>query len=135
MCTRKNTNFLGWTRGTAQGECWSRFEGASCGCDGLDGIDADWGRGKARWYQWNLFEIDEEVKNTSRLSGEDCDGGHARRTKKSGDILFAISGDFLKAAESRSGRGDRGQGGAKASGMNLRTRGFSLSTPFCTVCR
>jgi len=73
----------------------------------------------------NLFDIEEEVKNASRLSGKIVLVVMHGESKKSGDVLFAIFGDFLKAA----GKAGAvavigGQGGAKASGMNLTHTGI-----------
>jgi len=52
-----------------------------------DGIDADWGA-EGEVVPVNLFEIDEEVKNTSRLSGKIVMVVMHGEPKKSGDILF-----------------------------------------------
>jgi len=99
-------------------------EAAACGRDGVDGIDTA-GGAEGEVVTANLFDIEEEVKNASRLSGKMVLVVMHGEPKKSGDVLFAIFGDFLKAA----GKAGAvavigGQGGAKASGMNLTHTGI-----------
>jgi len=74
----------------------------------------------------NLFDIEEEVKHASRLSGKVVLVVMQGEPKKSGDVLFAIFGDFLKAA----GKAGAvavigGQGGAKAYWNELDAHGDS----------
>ena len=123
--TEKYQLWRGWTRGMAQGELlepirrplhvdamgWTGSTPAG-GAEG-DVVTA------------NLFDIEEEVKHASRLSGKVVLVVMQGEPKKSGDVLFAIFGDFLKAA----GKAGAvavigGQGGAKASGMNLTHTGI-----------
>src|SRR5207249_1544192 len=73
----------------------------------------------------NLLDIEEEVKNASRLSGKIVLVVIEGAPKKNEDSLFAIFGDFLKAA----GKAGAvavigGQAGSKASGMNLTHTGI-----------
>jgi Zn-dependent M28 family amino/carboxypeptidase len=115
----------GWTRGAAQGELLEPMRKplhvdamgwtGSTQAGGVEGEVAT----------VNLFDIEEEVKHASRLSGKIVMVVMQGEPKKSGDVLFAIFGDFLKAA----GKAGAvavigGQGGAKASGMNLTHTGI-----------
>src|SRR4029077_3699420 len=73
----------------------------------------------------NLFDIEEEVKHASRFSGKIVLVVMQGEPKKSGDVLFAIFGDFLKAAGKAGALGViAGQGGSKAAGMNLTHTGI-----------
>src|SRR5258708_12378959 len=73
----------------------------------------------------NLVDIEEEVKDASRLSGKIVMVVMQGEPKKSGDVLFAIFGDFLKAAGKAGALAViGGQGGSKASGMNLTHTGI-----------
>jgi Zn-dependent M28 family amino/carboxypeptidase len=73
----------------------------------------------------NLFDIDEEVKKAPRLSGKIVLVVTQGAPKKSGEALFATFGEFLKAAgKSGAVAVIGGQGGSKASGMNLTHTGI-----------
>ncbi len=123
--TEKYQLWRGWTRGMAQGELlepirrplhvdamgWTGSTPAG-GAEG-DVVTA------------NLFDIEEEVKHASRLSGKIVLMIMQGAPKKNEDSLFAIFGDFLKAA----GKAGAvavigGQSGSKASGMNLTHTGI-----------
>ena len=115
----------GWTRGTAQAEMltptrrplhvdamgWTGSTPAG-GAEG-DVVTA------------NLFDLDSEMKNMSRFSGKVVLVVTKGEPKKSFIQLFAQFGDFLRAA----GKAGTiavigGQGGSKASGMNLTHTGI-----------
>src|SRR5579859_1768718 len=73
----------------------------------------------------NLFELDQEIKDVSRLKGKVAVVVARGTPKKSGDMIFVQFGDFLRAA----GKAGTlvvigGQGGSKASGMNLTHTGI-----------
>src|SRR6266478_2275440 len=115
----------GWTRGTAQGELLEPIRRPlHVDAMGWTGSTPT-GGAEGEVLPVNLFEIDEEVKNTSRLSGKIVMVVMHGEPKKSGDLLFAIFGDFLKAAGKAGAVAViAGQGGAKASGMNLTHTGI-----------
>ena len=73
----------------------------------------------------NLFELDQEIKDVSRLKGKVALMVTKGTPKKSGDMIFVEFGDFLRAAAKAGvvvviG----GQGGSKASGLNLTHTGI-----------
>src|ERR1700694_4517987 len=115
----------GWTRGTAQGELLEPIRRPlHVDAMGWTGSTPA-GGAEGEVVPVNLFEIDEEVKNASRLSGKIVMVVMHGEPKKSGDVLFAIFGDFLKAAGKAGAVAViAGQGGAKASGMNLTQPGI-----------
>jgi Zn-dependent M28 family amino/carboxypeptidase len=123
--TEKYQLWRGWTRGTAQGELLEPIRRAlhvdamgwtgSTPAGGADGevVTA------------NLFNIDEEVKNVSRLSGKIVLVVKQGAPKKNEGSLFALFGDFLKAAGKAGAIAVLGgQAGSKASGMNLTHTGI-----------
>ena len=73
----------------------------------------------------NLFDIDQEIKDLSRLKGKVAMVVTRGTPKKGGDLLFAEFGDFLRAA-AKTGvlMVISGQGGSKASGLNLTHTGI-----------
>src|SRR5216684_782476 len=115
----------GWTRGTAQGELLEPIRRPlHVDAMGWTGSTPA-GGAEGEVVTANLFDIEEEVKNASRPSGKMVLVVMHGEPKKSGDVLFAIFGDFLRAA----GKAGAvavigGQGGAKASGMNLTHTGI-----------
>src|SRR6266436_4867239 len=115
----------GWTRGTAQGELLEPIRRPlHVDAMGWTGSTPA-GGAEGEVVTANLFDIEEEVKNASRLSGKIVLVIMQGAPKKNADSLFAIFGDFLKAA----GKAGAiavigGQGGAKASGMNLTHTGI-----------
>ena len=123
--TEKYQLWRGWTRGTAQGELLEPIRRPlHVDAMGWTGSTPA-GGAEGEVVTANLFDIEEEVKNASRLSGKIVLVVMQGEPKKSGDVLFAIFGDFLKAA----GKAGAvavigGQGGAKASGMNLTHTGI-----------
>ena len=115
----------GWTRGTAQGELLLPVRRPlhvdAMGWTGSTPAGGAEGEVVAA----NLFDIEEEAKHTSRLSGKIVLVVMKGAPKKDVDSLFAIYGDFLKAA-SKAGAVAviGGQGGSKAVGMNLTHTGI-----------
>src|SRR6267378_427823 len=115
----------GWTRGTAQGELLEPIrKPLHVDAMGWTGSTPA-GGAEGEVVAVNLFNIEEEVKHTSRLSGKVVLVVMQGVPKKNADSLFAIFGDFLKAA----GKAGAvavigGQAGSKASGMNLTHTGI-----------
>src|SRR5258708_7406240 len=115
----------GWTRGAAQGEFGEQI-GKPLHVDAMGWTGSTQAGGvEGEVATVNLFDIEEEVKHASRLSGKIVMVVMQGEPKKSGDVLFAIFGDFLKAAGKAGALAViGGQGGAKASGMNLTHTGI-----------
>src|SRR3981189_923770 len=106
----------GWTRGMAQGELLEPIRRPlHVDAMGWTGSTPT-GGAEGEVVPVNLFEIEEEVKHASRLSGKVVLVVMQGEPKKSGDVLFAIFGDFLKAAGKAGALAViGGQGAAKAS--------------------
>jgi Zn-dependent M28 family amino/carboxypeptidase len=73
----------------------------------------------------NLLDLDREIKDVAKLRGKIALVVANGNPRKSGDLIFAEFGDFLRAA----GKAGAiavigGQGGAKASGTNLTHTGI-----------
>lgn len=73
----------------------------------------------------NLFDLDREIRGVSRLKGKVALVVTKGMPKKGADMIFVQFGDFLRAA----GKAGTlavigGQGGSKASGMNLTHTGI-----------
>src|SRR5438876_8789467 len=123
--TEKYQLWRGWTRGMAQGELLEPIRRPlHVDAMGWTGSTPA-GGAEGEVVTANLFDIDEEVKNASRLSGKIVLVVMQGASKKNVDSLFAIFGDFLKAA----GKAGAvavigGQAGSKASGMNLTHTGI-----------
>ena len=123
--TEKYQLWRGWTRGTAQGELLEPIRRPlHVDAMGWTGSTPT-GGAEGQVVAANLFDIEEEVKHTSRLSGKIVLVVMQGVPKKNVDSLFAIFGDFLKAA----GKAGAvavigGQGGSKAVGMNLTHTGI-----------
>ena len=115
----------GWTRGTAQGELLEPIRRPlHVDAMGWTGSTPA-GGAEGEVVTANLFDIDEEVRNASRLSGKIVMVVMQGEPKKSGDVLFALYGDFLKAAGKAGALAVvGGQGGSKAAGMNLTHTGI-----------
>src|SRR5258708_39889713 len=73
----------------------------------------------------NLFDLDQEMKDISRLKGKVVLVITKGTPKKRGEMIFAQFGDVLRAA-SKAGAlvVVGGQGGSKASGLNLTHTGI-----------
>ncbi|HEY2459611.1 MAG TPA: M20/M25/M40 family metallo-hydrolase [Candidatus Acidoferrum sp.] len=115
----------GWTRGTAEGEVLSpvrhRLHVDAMGWTGSTPA----GGAEGDLVTINLFDLDDEIKNASRLHGKVVLAIAKGKPKKDGTAIFAQFGDFLKAA----GKAGAivvigGQGGARASGLNLTHTGI-----------
>jgi len=121
----KYTIWKGWTRGTAEAQLLSptphKLHVDAMGWTGstvAGGAEGDVAT-------VNLFDIDEEVKNVSRLKGKVVLVTQSGRPKKSFMLLFATFGDFLKAAHDAGAIAViGGQGGSKSTGMNLTHTGI-----------
>src|SRR5216684_1602534 len=121
----KYTIWKGWTRGTADAQLLSptphRLHVDSMGWTGstvAGGAEGD-------VVTVNLFDIDEEVKNVSRLKGKIVLVTQSGRAKKNFMMLFAAFGDFLKAAHDAGAIAViGGQGGSKSAGINLTHTGI-----------
>jgi carboxypeptidase Q len=121
----KYTIWKGWTRGTAEAQLLSptphKLHVDSMGWTGSTvrgGAEGD-------VVTANLFDIDEEVKNVSRFKGKIVLVTQSGKPKKSFMLLFATFGDFLKAAHDAGAIAViGGQGGSKATGMNLTHTGI-----------
>ena len=73
----------------------------------------------------NLLDLDQEIKDVSRLKGKVVLVVAKGAPKKSSDLIFAQFGDFLRAAAKAGALVViGGQGGSKASGMNLTHTGI-----------
>jgi carboxypeptidase Q len=121
----KYTIWKGWTRGAAEAQLLSptprKLHVDSMGWTGstvAGGAEGD-------VVPVNLFDIDEEIKNVSRLKGKIVLVTQSGKPKKSFMMLFATFGDFLKAAHDAGAIAViGGQGGSKSSGMNLTHTGI-----------
>jgi hypothetical protein len=121
----KWTLWRGWRRGTAEAELLTptrhKLHVDSMGWTGstaASGVEGE-------VVPVNLFDLDQEIKSVSRLKGKIALVVTMGAPKKSFDMIFVQFGDFLRAA----GKAGTlvvigGQGGAKASGMNLTHTGI-----------
>ena len=123
--TEKYQLWRGWTRGTAQGELLEPIRRPlHVDAMGWTGSTPA-GGAEGEVVAVNLFNIEEEVKHTSRLSGKVVLVLMQGVPRKNADSLFATFGDFLKAASKAGALAViGGQGGAKAVGMNLTHTGI-----------
>ena len=123
--TEKYQLWRGWTRGMAQGELLEPIRRPlHVDAMGWTGSTPA-GGAEGQVVTANLFDIEEEVKHASRLSGKIVLVIMQGAPKKNEESLFAIFGDFLKAA----GKAGAvavigGQAGSKAPGMNLTHTGI-----------
>src|SRR5260370_957733 len=73
----------------------------------------------------NLHDLDQEMKDVSRLKGKIVLAVAKGNPKKDSDMIFVRFGDFLRAAAKAGALVViGGQGGSKASGMNLAHTGI-----------
>ncbi|MGB7280736.1 MAG: M28 family peptidase [Candidatus Acidiferrum sp.] len=115
----------GWTRGTAQAELLSPIRHPLhvdamgwTGSTPAGGVEGD-------VVAVNMFDLDSEIKNISRLNGKVALVVTRGQPNKSFMRMFAQFGDFLKAA--REGGAIAvigGQGGGMSAGMNLTHTGI-----------
>jgi carboxypeptidase Q len=121
----KYTIWKGWTRGTAEAQLLSptphKLHVDSMGWTGSTAA----GGAEGDLVTINLFDIDEEIKNASRLKGKIVLVTQKGQPKKPFMLLFASFGSFLKAAHDAGAVAViGGQGGSKSSGMNLTHTGI-----------
>src|SRR5260370_25458361 len=73
----------------------------------------------------NLHDLDQEMKDVSRLKGKVVLAMAKGNPKKDSDMIFVRFGDFLRAAAKAGALVViGGQGGSKTSGMNLTHKGI-----------
>jgi carboxypeptidase Q len=123
--TEKFQIWRGWTRGSAQAELLSPIRRPLhidamgwTGSTPVGGVEAD-------VVPVNILDLDEEMKDLSRLKGKVVLVVSKGTPRKSGILIFAQFGDFLKAA-SKAGVAAviGGQGGSQSAGMNLTHTGI-----------
>ena len=115
----------GWKRGTAQAELISplrhplRVDAMGwTGSTPASGVEGD-------IVAVNLFDLDQEIRDVARLKGKIALVVAKGRPKRDGDMIFVQFGDFLRAAAKAGALVViGGQGGQKASGMNLTHTGI-----------
>jgi len=121
----KYTIWKGWTRGTADAELLTpvrhKLHVDAMGWTGstpAGGVEAD-------IVPVNLFDLDNEIKNVARLKGKVAMVVTKGKPNGEGLQLFIHLGDLMRAAGSAGAVGFiGGQGGGKASGMNLTHTGI-----------
>jgi carboxypeptidase Q len=115
----------GWKRGTADAELLTPLRHKlHVDSMGWTGSTAPSGA-EGEVVPVNLFDLDREIKDVSRLKGKVALVVTKGTPKKAFDMIFVQFGDFLRAA----GKAGAlvvigGQGGSKASGMNLTHTGI-----------
>jgi hypothetical protein len=122
----KYTIWKGWTRGTAEAQLLGPTTQHKLHVDamGWTGSTAA-GGAEGDVVTANMFDIDEEIKNASRLKGKIVLVVQQGHPKKNFMMLFASFGDFLKAAHDAGAIAViGGQGGGKSTGMNLTHTGI-----------
>ncbi len=121
----KYTIWKGWTRGTAQAELLTpvrhKLHVDSMGWTGstpAGGVEGD-------IVAVNLFDMDNEIKNVSRVKGKVALVVAKGSPRKAGIDLFIRMGDFIRAAGPAGAIAIiGGQGGGKAAGLNLTHTGI-----------
>lgn len=121
----KYTIWKGWTRGTADAELLTpvkrRLHVDSMGWTGSTpaaGVEAD-------VVPVNLFDLDNETKNASRLKGKIALVEMKGEPRKNFAVIFADFGAFLKAAGQAGALAViGGQGGSQSAGRNLTHTGI-----------
>jgi hypothetical protein len=117
--------WLGWKRGSAEAELLAptrhKLHVDAMGWTGSTPAGGVEGEVVAV----NLFDLEQEIKDVARLKGKVALVVAKGAPKKSGDMIFVQFGDFLRAAAKAGvlvviG----GQGGSKASGLNLTHTGI-----------
>ncbi|MGC2887882.1 MAG: M28 family peptidase [Candidatus Acidiferrum sp.] len=123
--TEKWQLWRGWTRGTAQAELLTPIRHPLhvdamgwTGSTPAGGAEGD-------VVEVNMFDLDAEIKNVSKLRGKVALVVTRGEPAKSFTQLFAQFGDFLRAASKAGAIAViGGQGGGKAAGMNLTHTGI-----------
>ena len=123
--TEKWQLWRGWKRGAAGAELLSPLHHAlHVSAMGWTGSTPSTGV-EGEIVPVNLFDMDSEIKDISRLKGKIVLVEAKGRPKKKGDLIFVQFGDFLRAAGNAGALVViGGQGGAKASGLNLTHTGI-----------
>lgn len=121
----KYTIWRGWTRGTAEGEILApvhhKLHVDAMGWTGSTPA----GGAEGDVVTVNMFDIENEIKNVSRLKGKIALVTTKGKPNKDEMNLFAMFGDFLKAAGPAGTIAViGGQGGGKSTGMNLTHTGI-----------
>ena len=123
--TEKYQIWKGWTRGAAEAELLSptrhKLHVDAMGWTGSTpaaGAEGD-------VVSVNLFDLDNEIKNVSRLKGKVALVQAQGRPNKEAILIFAQFGDFLRAAAPAGVIAViGGQGGSESAGMNLTHTGI-----------
>jgi len=121
----KYSIWKGWTRGTAEAQLVTptahKLHVDAMGWTGstvAGGAEGD-------VVPVNMFDIDEEIKNASKLKGKIVLVTQKGAPRKNFMMLFASFGDFLQAAHNAGAIAViGGQGGSKSQGMNLTHTGI-----------
>jgi carboxypeptidase Q len=123
--TEKYQIWRGWTRGTADAELLAPVKHKlHVDAMGWTGSTPP-GGAEGEIVAVNLFDLDNEIKNVSRLKGKIVLVTTKGKPNKDGILLFAQFGDFLKAAGPAGTIAViGGQGGGKSAGMNLSHTGI-----------
>lgn len=121
----KYTIWKGWTRGTADVQMLApvprKLHADSMGWTGSTPA----GGAEADVVSVNIFDLDTEIQQASRLKGKIALVVREGRPKKGGASLFADFGNFLRAANKAGAVAViGGQGGSKSAGMNLTHTGI-----------
>jgi carboxypeptidase Q len=123
--TEKYQIWKGWTRGTAEAEVLTpvrhKLHVDAMGWTG----STPSGGAEADVVAVNLYDLDDEIKNVSRLKGKVALVVAKGQPSKGGLYLFIHFGDFLRAAGPAGVLAViGGQGGVKSAGMNLTHTGI-----------
>jgi hypothetical protein len=123
--TEKYQIWRGWSRGTADAELLTptkhKLHVDAMGWTGSTPA----GGAEGEIVSVNMFDIDNEIKNVSRLKGKIALVVTKGKPNKDFMALFAQFGDLLKAAGSAGAIAViGGQGGGKSAGMNLTHTGI-----------
>ncbi len=123
--TEKYQIWKGWTRGTADAELLTPVRHKlHVDAMGWTGSTAA-GGAEGDVVVVNLYDLDNEIKNVSRLKGKVALVTTKGKTNKEFILLFAQFGDFLRAAGPAGAIAViGGQGGGKSAGMNLTHTGI-----------
>ena len=123
--TEKWSMWKGWTRGTAQAELLAPIHHQlNIDAMGWTGSTPQ-GGGEGEVVTANLFDLDNEMKNTSRFSGKIVMMKLEGEPRKNFWLIFAQFGDFVKALQKAGAIAViGGQGGFKADGMHLTHTGI-----------
>lgn len=123
--TEKWSMWKGWTRGTAQAELLAPIHHQlNIDAMGWTGSTPPTGA-EGEVVTANLFDLDNEMKNTSRFSGKIVMMKLEGEPRKNFWLIFAQFGDFVKALQKAGAIAViGGQGGFKADGMHLTHTGI-----------